>query len=66
MKIEKLNGRGPANEKVRFSHLVTVIRKLNEVIDAVNNIVKEKEDKLDSMYHSNEISQGDIGSTERN
>lgn len=40
MKIKKLVGSGCANEKVRFSHLVTVCNKVNEIIDVINEILK--------------------------
>lgn len=45
--IEKIYGRGPENEKVKFKHLVTVCRKINEIIDVVNKLSKTNSpDKL--------------------
>lgn len=40
MQIVKLSGSGANNNKVRWFHLVIVIRKLNEVIDAINGLLK--------------------------
>ena len=39
MKIKQLTGSGYANENVRFSQLVPICNKVNEIIDAVNQIL---------------------------
>ena len=56
MKIKRLVGSGRANEKVRFSHLVTVCIKVNEIIDVVNEILKlENTLSIKIKYFDDEI-----------
>lgn len=58
MKITKITGSGPANEKVRFSQLAIVCNKVNEIIDAVNEILNpENTLSIKIKYFDQEIEQ---------